>query len=391
MDLSTIEDLYESIKTINKNVDNKRLKTPGTMNIAEIMNRHHLENQHSNIIAFLLDPNEKHNHRDFGASFLFLLKEKGLAIKGNSIISVKREDTTDEARRIDIFIETDSDYIIIENKIYADDQSKQIKAYLESEEKLIGSRENIFVVYLTPFPKKPSEGSISSDELQLLIKNNHFINLTYNKDILLWLENLKTFKAGEETLKAGLLQYIDVVKGITKQREEIFNLSQEISKELLQKYGNLSREELRERMRALYEFENHINIVLYINFFEDIYKEASPKIKLLCGNKDDYESIEEWRNDVIIQQERFGVRCFENQMTRDLFIQNLKSNKVVFACKEKELPLLGKKIHLDGYNFAEEPNNSWFVNAILAKDNWEKKEQKLSTHVIKNWFNLKNK
>lgn len=389
MDLSTINDFYESIKTINKKVDSKRLNSPGTMNIAEIMNRHHLENQHSNILAFLLDPNEKHNHKDFGESFLSLLKNIGLSLKGNSIVSVKREDTTDEARRIDIFIETDSDYIIIENKIYADDQPKQITDYLESSEKLIGSRENIFVVYLTPFPKKPSEDSISSEELQILINNNHFINLTYNKDILLWLVNLKNFKEGEETLKAGLLQYIDVVKGITKQREEIFNLSQEISKELLLKYGNLSREELRDRMSALYEFENHINIVLYTNFFEDIYKEAVPKIRLLCGNKDDYESIEEWRNDVIIQQERFGVRCLENKMTRDLFVQNLKSNKVIFACKEKELPILGKKIHIDGYKSAEEPNNSWFVNAILVKDKWEEKQKtKLSTHVIKVWFKL---
>ncbi len=389
MNLSTINDFYESIKIINNNVYKKRLKTPGTMNVAEIMNRHHLENQHSNILAFLLDPNEKHNHNDFGESFLSLLKNKGLVLKGNSIISVKREDTTDEARRIDIFIETDSDYIIIENKIYADDQKEQIKAYLESKENLIASRENIFVVYLTPFPKMPSEDSISSVELQTLINNKHFINLTYNKDILLWLENLKTFKAGEETLKAGLLQYIDVVKGITKQREEIFNLSQEISKELLLKYGNLSREELRDRMSALYEFENHINIVLYINFFEDIYKEAAPKIRLLCGNKDDYQSIEEWRNDVIIQQEKFGVRCLENQMTRDLFVQNLKANKVIFACKEKELPILGKKIHIDDYKSAEEPNNSWFVNAILVKDKWEENHKtKLSTHVIKVWFNL---
>lgn len=39
MDLTTINDFYESIKTINKKVDSKRLNSPGTMNIAEIIKR----------------------------------------------------------------------------------------------------------------------------------------------------------------------------------------------------------------------------------------------------------------------------------------------------------------------------------------------------------------
>lgn len=388
MDLTTINDFYESIKTINKKVDSKRLNSPGTMNIAEIMNRHHLENQHSNILAFLLDPNEKHNHKDFGESFLSLLKNIGLSLKGNSIVSVKREDTTDEARRIDIFIETDSDYIIIENKIYADDQPKQITDYLESSEKLIGSRENIFVVYLTPFPKKPSEDSISSEELQILINNNHFINLTYNKDILLWLENLKNFKEGEETLKAGLLQYIDVVKAITNQRQETFNMDQEISKELVKVYGNLNREQLREKMTALYEFQNHINLVLYINFFEDICNESKGRIKLFCNNKFDYKTSEDWRNDVVSQLGKFGVRCCENNLTQDLFVQDLNVNRLIFACKEEELYDYGKPVNVEGYKSAAEPG-SWFVNAILALNDWEQKaKKKLATHVVTNWFNL---
>ena len=113
MDFTIINDLYTSITKINQRIENNRQKTPGTMNIAELMNRHHLENQHSNIIFFLLDPNEKHNHKEYGELFLDLLRTKGLSIQGTRIISVKREDSTDEARRMDLFIETDSDYIII--------------------------------------------------------------------------------------------------------------------------------------------------------------------------------------------------------------------------------------------------------------------------------------
>lgn len=85
MDLITVNELCNTIVKVAKTVDEKRRKTPGTMNIAEIMNRHHLENQHSNILSFLIDPDEKHNHTEYGESFLFLLKEKGLKIKGSKI------------------------------------------------------------------------------------------------------------------------------------------------------------------------------------------------------------------------------------------------------------------------------------------------------------------
>ncbi len=45
-----IDDLCKTMTVINQKVEDNRLKTPGTMNIAEIMNRHHLENQHSNVL-----------------------------------------------------------------------------------------------------------------------------------------------------------------------------------------------------------------------------------------------------------------------------------------------------------------------------------------------------
>ena len=150
-----IDDLCSTMKTIITDVEDKRRKNPGTMNIAEIMNRHDLENQHSNIIAFLINPNEKHHHPDYGTKFLSLLKEKGLGIQGETIKSVMREDSTDELRRMDLFIRTEKDCVIVENKIWADDQVQQIKDYIEFVKNKFDSAENIFVVYLTPFEKSP--------------------------------------------------------------------------------------------------------------------------------------------------------------------------------------------------------------------------------------------
>ena len=389
MDLTIIDDLCKSIADINQRVERNRLNTIGTMNIAEIMNRHHLENQHSNILAFLIDPKEKHNHKEYGNSFLEVLKKKGLKIHDGGVVSIQREDSTDELRRIDLLIKTDSDFIIIENKIGADDQKNQIADYLSYFENFIGSKENIFIVHLTPFGKEPSEKSISKERLHELKETYRYVSLSYSKDILDWLSTLKT-KNEEDVLKAGITQYIDVVKAVSNQRKETFDMNQEISKELLKEYGNLTREQLREKLIAVQEFQNNINLVLFINFFEDAYKEAKGKLVLFCNNKFDYKSIDEWKNDVVKFQERFGVRCYENNLTQDLFVRDLKSNKFVFACKEEDVYDIGRPIEIEGYALANEPG-SWFVNAIFAIDNWEIRcKNKLSTHVIKNWFNIKD-
>lgn len=392
MDLAVIEDIFTSIKEIKKIVNENKLKSPGTMNVVEIMNRHHLENQHSNIIAFLIDPNEKHNHEEYGKEFLNILKTNGLDIKGNQIISVKREDYTDEARRIDIFIKTDIDYIIIENKINARDQFQQIKDYIKSTENYIEDENNIFVVYLTPFGKDPTEISISNTDLLFLKNQKRFINLSYAKDILTWLNKLQV-KKDEETLKSGLLQYIDVVKAITNQREVSFNMSQEISKELVKRYGNLNREQLKDKMKSIYDFQKNINLVLFLNFFEDIHKESKGLIKLFCNNKDDYSTIDEWKNDVIDQQEYFGVRHFDkdNNITKDFFVQDMKTNKMIFACKEQDIENYGLPVSIEGYKSAADPNHpyAWIFNTIIAKDNWEEKQgKKLATHIVTNFFNL---
>lgn len=385
-----IDDLCSTMKTIITDVEDKRRKNPGTMNIAEIMNRHHLENQHSNIIAFLINPNEKHHHPDYGTKFLSLLKEKGLGIQGETIKSVMREDSTDELRRMDLFIRTEKDCVIVENKIWADDQVQQIKDYIEFVKNKFGSAENIFVVYLTPFEKSPSEKSISQKELNELIAQKRYINLTYQKDILEWLERLKT-REDEKELHAGIIQYIDVVKGITNQRKEIFNMEQEIARELFEKYGNLNRKQLKEKLRAVYDFQNNINLVLFINFFEDVFKEAKGKLLLLCNGKDNYKNIDDWKKDVLNFQDHFGVRFIkaETDIKTDLFVRN--SNEFILAVTKGKLTDIDYYTEEEGYE-SSSGINSWFLNALLAtgkEATWEERVgHKLSTHVVKYWFGI---
>ncbi|MBQ5780752.1 MAG: PD-(D/E)XK nuclease family protein, partial [Spirochaetaceae bacterium] len=114
MDFTELEKIFEDMKEINGLVKESKRRTPGIMNIAEIMRQHRQENEHSDIISFLLDPEEDHNHPEFGTCFLNLLTERGLKIRGKSIKKVTREAVTGAMRRMDIFIETDSEKIIVE-------------------------------------------------------------------------------------------------------------------------------------------------------------------------------------------------------------------------------------------------------------------------------------
>ncbi len=387
MNIKEMNNFFINMKNLSSKINDQRIKTPGTMNVAEIMNRHHLENQHSNIIAFLVNPTEIHNHPEYGSLFLNLLKEKGLGIEGNEVYKVFRENSTDELRRMDIFIETDSDFIIIENKINAGDQENQIKDYVEYVKKQYEVTNNVFVVYLTKFGVDPSENSISTEQLNVLKKNKQYISLSYSEDVLKWLSQL-TVKENEDVLKSGIIQYTDVVKVISNQREKGFNMNSEITKQLFAEYGKLNRNSLKEKLHAIYDFQNNINLVLYINLFEDIFKEGKGRISLILSEKKDYKNIEEWEKDVLENPIKLGIRYSLDNHITDFFVRDLISNKFVIASNTDNVTSdYGNAIEEEGYKQARELN-SWFLKAVLDTNNWEK-DNKLSTHVVRNWFGIK--
>lgn len=380
MNFTELDKIFKDMDEISKNVKElKRKKTPGTMNIAEIMGRHHLENEHSDILSFLLDPNKEHNHQEFGDCFLDLLREKGLGIKGKSITGIEREAVTGTMRRMDIFMGTDAlEKIIVENKVYSGDQENQLKDY-------VANAGNPFVVYLTPYGQKPSGYSIPQEKLQDLEKHHRFTCLSYEKDILDWLGRLET-KVNEDVLRAAIIQYTDTVKGITNQKKE-FNMNQEIAKELYEKYGELSREDLIKKLHAIYECNDNIDLVLFMNLFKDTYvvaeEKAKGKIKLICSGKE-WEDVKEWEQAVLDNPKKIGVRrCYDNGDIIDFFVRDLNGKQIV-AAGDVSLDIGGSaKITEDGYEHAK-VSNGWICKAIRdTPDTWEKSVgEKISTRVV---------
>ncbi len=129
------------------------------------------ENKLSEMLAFFLNPNQKHGQGDiFLKSFIeldsfntdeFCLKQK---IGNFKNIKIYREKQTIGQRRLDILLEFDGRFAIgIENKIWADDQFKQLKDYNDWLDRTYNG--NYILIYLTPYGKPPKEKSIEKEDL----------------------------------------------------------------------------------------------------------------------------------------------------------------------------------------------------------------------------------
>lgn len=203
----------------------------GTMNLFDINNISHYELYHSNILAYLINPNESHKHREYGAKLLKIINDN---LSEDKILDIVREKVvrtkqTDENRYIDIFIETNNAIIIIENKIWAKDQKNQLRDYYQFA-KTICKNKKIYLCYLTLFGTRPTEYSIDNNNLKELLEQNQLSQLSYNTDIIKWLNSLYT-QQNEIELKSALIQYTDLIKGLCQIRKgEYMNLNNTVEK-----------------------------------------------------------------------------------------------------------------------------------------------------------------
>ena len=133
-----------------------------TSNIFSIFKHEGHEDANSNMLAWLLDANEKHGLKD---AFIMALIEK-LNIDSTAFKTAKvyREYTfTDEdekdkkARRIDILIKTAENILVIENKIYSSEHTGQLLAYMNHIKKVYGEKSAVTFVKLSPCGDLPSQ------------------------------------------------------------------------------------------------------------------------------------------------------------------------------------------------------------------------------------------
>ena len=132
--------------------------------------------------------------------------------------------------RIDILVSSGSKAIIIENKIYAEDQENQIVRYSNYAHKYSDCR----ILYLTLDGHSPEESSTGS-----LLQGLDFFAISYADDILQWLEGCVKVCCDKPLAKNTIAQYIELLKELTNQMNNELN-EKEIMK-LLTKVDNVAK------------------------------------------------------------------------------------------------------------------------------------------------------
>ncbi len=179
---------------------------------------------HSAFLAELLNPYGSHGMGDlFLKRFLIYTHIEDLHLDTqNAYVEVERsigeiDEDYEHGGRIDIIVEsTGGKGIIIENKIYAIDQPKQLVRYHNYAE---STYDDYRLLYLSLDKGEASPDSTKGNNVQLFAGED-YLSVTYRNEILTWLCDCLEELPQNKVVYIILKQYIDLLKQLTYQMEE---------------------------------------------------------------------------------------------------------------------------------------------------------------------------
>jgi hypothetical protein len=213
VDTLVIKRLISDTKRIVKHQDELSKLKGEHFNVFSILKMESKENEtHSAFLGELLNPHGSHL---MGSVFLSLFLQK----IGDDTINVKtaklflefsvgaNNHTTKTGGRIDIYIRDDANNSLsIENKIYAGDQYAQLKRYSNHNK----SKNTVY--YLTLY----GEDATKESKLDLKIDEDYYC-LSYDTNIIDWLEACIKEATEQPILRETIKQYIILLKKLTNQ------------------------------------------------------------------------------------------------------------------------------------------------------------------------------
>lgn len=228
--MQQIQNILNQVKIIVTKNNQLLDATGGRFNIFSVIGVNHYETINSSILAELLNPKGSHGLKHhFLSAFIEEVNKHGKMC----LFDCKTANVTTEAYvggngRIDILIEDSNHHaIILENKIYANDQNKQLKRYNDYAANNYHAG-NFTILYLT------LDGVNASDNSG---KGVEYIPISYKETIIEWLEECVRIAVHYPIVRETINQYINHVKQLTNQDME--NINKEEILEILSKEENL--------------------------------------------------------------------------------------------------------------------------------------------------------
>ena len=294
-ELEKLQSFLNQVKTINNSYERVKSLTGENYNIFKLLGVESSELLHSKILGDFLNP--KGSHRQ-GSVFLELfiqtligneaknfenadneedtLNLKKILTKFNSskaslkleesIGRIKNTEETNEGGRIDIFLRDENNKsLIIENKIYAGEQYKQLERYNQyGNEKTT----DFLIIYLTLNGDKPT--SINNEN------SSKLLCVSYKEHIINWLDLCKKEVVNLPIIRESISQYINLLKKLTNQTENQ-NQAMEIQNLILKNYET-SKLISQNFEKAIYNLNNKILASLKPKI-EELVKEKNWIIK----------------------------------------------------------------------------------------------------------------
>lgn len=218
--MENLQKFLDEVKLIWKKSEVEKVeahKRGEHFNIFNVLNLTSNETRtHSAFIAELLDPNGSHGLGDqFLRSFVNTIDclkswnfdtQSAKVQKERSIGNINEDYS--EGGRIDIVVESRGKAILIENKIYAGDQEKQLTRYYNYGQK--NYSEGFRLLYLTLTGNRASEDS--RGELAL---NEGYYTIAYDHEISDWLNRCVELAVRHPLVRETLIQYQYLINQLT--------------------------------------------------------------------------------------------------------------------------------------------------------------------------------
>ena len=329
-----------SICALEQAQQEERNRKGENYNLFSILSIERYELKHSALIANLLDPKGSHGCGDafLRAFFEIALKDLAYPFEDCTLPDSYTEYYTgpivgDTGGRIDILVKSSRYGLIIENKIYAGDQDKQLIRYDNYGKETFGA-DGYLLVYLTLYgydASKESTATKSAEEVG-------YLRLSYAEDILRWLEQCVRLADNKPLVRESLNQYIRTIKQLTYQdmnQEDIQKII-DLAVDHPEVVATLSskRDAIAEGIREKYIFaklEKYADQKGWLyDDSESSYNEEEPKIRL---------RKEGWDGSIIISADSENKKSnYGWWMNLWIGIDSKVTGAKKLACLEKQSP-----------------------------------------------------
>ena len=274
---------FENLCLINKkyNLINSKKED---FNIFSILRNEYDEvNLHFKFIVELL------KNKNYGKKFIEIFLEKlEIQVFNYENVYVFSEYSKGINGRIDILLEfskgKEKKVIIIENKIYAEDQIGQLNRYYYSMINKNYSNDELEIVYLTLDGSEPDEESTKGLSKEAKEK---IVIISYKENIIGWIDNCIKEVAEVPIMRETLIQYKSLLKKITGKEDK--KMIKEIEKLVLS-----NNEYLKMIYKIDYTLLREIKIDLQFKFWEKLEEklnEIAIKKKMKLENRLEYPNL----------------------------------------------------------------------------------------------------